>query len=168
MPVNSDNKAEQEKKLLDLVRATGADLVLLARYMQALPDKLSERLDGKVIDIHGSFQPSLRAPSPTTKRTSVMLNSSARLPITRRRTLMRARLSSRRLDATHAMSACVFVALAETSKAECSLGLSSCIGRAGCCLWRCRLHRPARLKQSSFGRDKSRHAVEKYNNLNVA
>ncbi|TIU03669.1 MAG: formyltetrahydrofolate deformylase, partial [Mesorhizobium sp.] len=63
-PVNRDNKAEQEEKLLDLVRATGADLVILARYMQVLSDNLSKRLYGKVINIHHSFLPSFKGAKP--------------------------------------------------------------------------------------------------------
>ncbi|RUW83925.1 ACT domain-containing protein, partial [Mesorhizobium sp. M8A.F.Ca.ET.059.01.1.1] len=39
--ITKDNKAEQEKVLLDLVRETEADLVVLARYMQVLSDNLS-------------------------------------------------------------------------------------------------------------------------------
>lgn len=63
-PVRKDNKAEQEQKLLDLVRETGADLVILARYMQVLSDDLSNRLFGKVINIHHSFLPSFKGARP--------------------------------------------------------------------------------------------------------
>jgi formyltetrahydrofolate deformylase len=63
-PVNRDNKAEQEEKLLALVKETGADLVILARYMQVLSDNLSKRLYGKVINIHHSFLPSFKGAKP--------------------------------------------------------------------------------------------------------
>ncbi|WP_169546372.1 formyltetrahydrofolate deformylase [Sneathiella aquimaris] len=63
-PVNADNKQEQEQKLLDLVRETGADLVILARYMQVLTDHLSTRLFGRIINIHHSFLPSFKGAKP--------------------------------------------------------------------------------------------------------
>lgn len=63
-PVTKANKADQEEKLLVLVRYTEADLVVLARYMQVLSDKLSTRLFGKVINIHHSFLPSFKGAKP--------------------------------------------------------------------------------------------------------
>ncbi|MEE3100840.1 MAG: formyltetrahydrofolate deformylase [Pseudomonadota bacterium] len=63
-PVNKDNKPEQEARLLELVKETGADLVILARYMQVLSDGLSKRLYGKVINIHHSFLPSFKGAKP--------------------------------------------------------------------------------------------------------
>ena len=63
-PVNKDNKAEQEAKLLDLFAATGAELVVLARYMQVLSNELSSALFGKVINIHHSFLPSFKGAKP--------------------------------------------------------------------------------------------------------
>lgn len=62
--VTRDNKAEQEKRLVDLVDETKADLVVLARYMQVLSDTLSTRLSGKVINIHHSFLPSFKGAKP--------------------------------------------------------------------------------------------------------
>ncbi len=62
--VTKDNKAEQEARLLELVRETGADLVILARYMQVLSDNLSNRLFGKAINIHHSFLPSFKGAKP--------------------------------------------------------------------------------------------------------
>ncbi|KXF76197.1 formyltetrahydrofolate deformylase [Paramesorhizobium deserti] len=62
--VTKDNKAEQEEKLIALVKETGADLVILARYMQVLSDTLSKRLYGKVINIHHSFLPSFKGAKP--------------------------------------------------------------------------------------------------------
>ncbi|MEN2747286.1 formyltetrahydrofolate deformylase [Sphingomonas sp. T9W2] len=63
-PVTKENKAEQEAKLLDLVEETGAELVVLARYMQVLSNDLSERLYGRVINIHHSFLPSFKGAKP--------------------------------------------------------------------------------------------------------
>ncbi|WP_029042105.1 formyltetrahydrofolate deformylase [Cucumibacter marinus] len=64
LPVTRDTKAEQEQAVLDLIEATGADLVVLARYMQILSDDLSSRLFGRVINIHHSFLPSFKGAKP--------------------------------------------------------------------------------------------------------
>jgi formyltetrahydrofolate deformylase len=63
-PVTRDTKAAQEQKLIDLAEETGADLVVLARYMQVLSDNLSRQLSGKVINIHHSFLPSFKGAKP--------------------------------------------------------------------------------------------------------
>ncbi|WP_163266113.1 formyltetrahydrofolate deformylase [Chelativorans alearense] len=63
-PVTRENKAEQEERLLALVKETGADLVILARYMQVLSNALSNRLFGKIINIHHSFLPSFKGAKP--------------------------------------------------------------------------------------------------------
>ncbi len=63
-PVTRENKAEQEEKLLALVKETGTDLVILARYMQVLSNELSNRLFGKIINIHHSFLPSFKGAKP--------------------------------------------------------------------------------------------------------
>lgn len=63
-PVSKANRAEQEQKLLGLVQQTGADLVVLARYMQVFSDMLSKRLYGKTINIHHSFLPSFKGAKP--------------------------------------------------------------------------------------------------------
>ncbi|MBO0662381.1 formyltetrahydrofolate deformylase [Jiella sp. MQZ9-1] len=63
-PVTQETKAEQEDKLITLVRESDCDLVVLARYMQILSDNLSTRLSGKVINIHHSFLPSFKGAKP--------------------------------------------------------------------------------------------------------
>ncbi|CAI9412049.1 Formyltetrahydrofolate deformylase [Pleomorphomonas sp. T1.2MG-36] len=65
-PVDRDksNKDEQEAKVVALVEETGAELVVLARYMQVLSDKLSSSLFGKIINIHHSFLPSFKGARP--------------------------------------------------------------------------------------------------------
>ncbi|KKB78274.1 formyltetrahydrofolate deformylase [Devosia soli] len=64
LPVTKDTKAEQEAQVLEIVKSTGADLVVLARYMQVLSDNLSTRLYGQVINIHHSFLPSFKGARP--------------------------------------------------------------------------------------------------------
>jgi formyltetrahydrofolate deformylase len=64
LPVTKDTKADQEEQVLAIVKDTGADLVVLARYMQVLSDHLSTRLFGQVINIHHSFLPSFKGAKP--------------------------------------------------------------------------------------------------------
>jgi formyltetrahydrofolate deformylase len=64
LPVTAATKAEQEDHVLALVKSTGADLVVLARYMQVLSDNLSTRLFGQIINIHHSFLPSFKGAKP--------------------------------------------------------------------------------------------------------
>jgi formyltetrahydrofolate deformylase len=63
-PIDRANKAEREMALVELVERTGADLVVLARYMQVLSDSLSTRLFGRIINIHHSFLPSFKGAKP--------------------------------------------------------------------------------------------------------
>ncbi|RCK41923.1 formyltetrahydrofolate deformylase [Thalassospira profundimaris] len=64
LPVNRDNKAAQEGKLLDLIGEHKADLVGLARYMQVLSTDLCQELEGRCINIHHSFLPSFKGAKP--------------------------------------------------------------------------------------------------------
>jgi formyltetrahydrofolate deformylase len=66
LPVARDksNKIAQEQEVLRLVKDTGAELVVLARYMQVLGDGLATRLYGQVINIHHSFLPSFKGAKP--------------------------------------------------------------------------------------------------------
>jgi formyltetrahydrofolate deformylase len=64
LPVNKENKAEQETRLLELVEETQAELVVLARYMQILSNSLCEKLQGMCINIHHSFLPGFKGARP--------------------------------------------------------------------------------------------------------
>ncbi len=64
LPVNKDNKLEQEKTLLQVVEETRTDLVVLARYMQILSDDLCRALRGRAINIHHSFLPGFKGAKP--------------------------------------------------------------------------------------------------------
>ncbi|MFC8734498.1 formyltetrahydrofolate deformylase [Luteimicrobium sp. NPDC057192] len=64
VPVTRDTKPEAEAELLRIVESTGAELVVLARYMQILSDELCARLAGRVINIHHSFLPSFKGARP--------------------------------------------------------------------------------------------------------
>lgn len=64
LPVTRATKMEQEAELWALFRATGSDLVVLARYMQVLSDGLSAKLSGRCINIHHSFLPGFKGARP--------------------------------------------------------------------------------------------------------
>ncbi len=64
LPILKDNKREQELALLDLVKETDTELVVLARYMQILSDSLCKQLSGHAINIHHSFLPGFKGARP--------------------------------------------------------------------------------------------------------
>ena len=64
LPVTRETKPEQEARIKDVVETTGADLVVLARYMQILSDDLSAYLSGRCINIHHSFLPGFKGAKP--------------------------------------------------------------------------------------------------------
>ena len=64
LPVTRDTKAQQEADIKALVQDSGAELVVLARYMQILSDDLAAHLSGRCINIHHSFLPSFKGAKP--------------------------------------------------------------------------------------------------------
>jgi formyltetrahydrofolate deformylase len=64
LPVTPETKPAQEAALLALVEETGAETVVLARYMQVLSDDLTRRLEGRAINIHHSFLPAFKGANP--------------------------------------------------------------------------------------------------------
>lgn len=64
LPVAPGNKLLQEQELVRIIEARSVDLVILARYMQILSDKLSRELFGRVINIHHSFLPGFKGAKP--------------------------------------------------------------------------------------------------------
>jgi formyltetrahydrofolate deformylase len=64
LPVTPATKAEQERRLMELVDSTHSELVVLARYMQILSDELCGRLRGRAINIHHSFLPGFKGAKP--------------------------------------------------------------------------------------------------------
>jgi formyltetrahydrofolate deformylase len=64
LPITRETKAEQEAAIKTLVDETGAELVVLARYMQILSDDLASFLSGRCINIHHSFLPSFKGAKP--------------------------------------------------------------------------------------------------------
>lgn len=64
LPVTPETKARQEARVLDIVEETGAELVVLARYMQILSDQMAAALAGRCINIHHSFLPGFKGAKP--------------------------------------------------------------------------------------------------------
>ena len=62
--IDKDDKAPGFAKVEELVAEYNADCVVLARYMQILPQALCEKLRHKVINIHHSFLPSFIGARP--------------------------------------------------------------------------------------------------------
>ncbi|SEK06846.1 formyltetrahydrofolate deformylase [Paraburkholderia diazotrophica] len=63
-PVTADTRAQQEAQILDLFESSGAELMILARYMQILSDETSRKLAGRAINIHHSFLPGFKGARP--------------------------------------------------------------------------------------------------------
>ena len=64
LPIAKDTKAEQEARIREIVKETGAELVVLARYMQILSDEMAVWLSGRCINIHHSFLPGFKGAKP--------------------------------------------------------------------------------------------------------
>ncbi|MFL9863466.1 formyltetrahydrofolate deformylase [Paraburkholderia fungorum] len=63
-PITRETKPQQEAQILDLFSTTGAELLVLARYMQILSDDMSRQLEGRAINIHHSFLPGFKGARP--------------------------------------------------------------------------------------------------------
>jgi formyltetrahydrofolate deformylase len=64
LPVTKETKAAQEGAIKALVENTGAELIVLARYMQILSDDMANFLSGRCINIHHSFLPGFKGAKP--------------------------------------------------------------------------------------------------------
>jgi formyltetrahydrofolate deformylase len=64
IPVTAETKVEAEARQLALVRELGADLLVLARYMQVLSADFLAKVDRPVINIHHSFLPAFAGGKP--------------------------------------------------------------------------------------------------------
>lgn len=64
IPVTKDNKTQAEARIMDVIEGSGAELVILARYMQILSDEMCRRMSGRIINIHHSFLPSFKGANP--------------------------------------------------------------------------------------------------------
>lgn len=62
--VTKENKAQAEAAQMRIINDAGADLVVLARYMQVLSDEMCKTMSGRIINIHHSFLPSFKGANP--------------------------------------------------------------------------------------------------------
>ena len=65
--ITKENKAEQEKKQLELLKKNNIDSVILARYMQILSPAFLQYYPNKIINIHHSFLPAFIGADPYKK-----------------------------------------------------------------------------------------------------
>jgi formyltetrahydrofolate deformylase len=64
LPITPATKATQEAQFTQLIAESGAELVVLARYMQVLSNDFAGSLTGRCINIHHSFLPSFKGAKP--------------------------------------------------------------------------------------------------------
>ncbi|MER5172880.1 formyltetrahydrofolate deformylase [Thioclava kandeliae] len=62
--VTKENKPEAEARIMQVVEEAGAELIVLARYMQILSDEMCQKMSGRIINIHHSFLPSFKGANP--------------------------------------------------------------------------------------------------------
>lgn len=63
IPINKDNKIEQEAKQLELLKEYKIDLVVLAKYMQIMSEDFIQKFP-QIINIHHSFLPAFIGANP--------------------------------------------------------------------------------------------------------
>lgn len=64
LPVTASNRSQQEARILRLMEESGAELLVLARYMQVLSMEMTQALEGRCINIHHSFLPAFKGAEP--------------------------------------------------------------------------------------------------------
>jgi len=64
LPINKDNKKEQEVKQMQLLKDYKIDFCVLAKYMQVLSDDFVSDYNNRIINIHHSFLPAFPGAKP--------------------------------------------------------------------------------------------------------
>jgi formyltetrahydrofolate deformylase len=64
LPVTKATRAAQEQAVKQVAARAGAELIVLARYMQILSDDMAQFLSGRCINIHHSFLPGFKGAKP--------------------------------------------------------------------------------------------------------
>ncbi len=67
IPVDKNNKEPHFTKIQNVIKDNNVDTIVLARYMQILPDNLCKTYSGRIINIHHSFLPSFVGAKPYTQ-----------------------------------------------------------------------------------------------------
>jgi formyltetrahydrofolate deformylase len=63
-PVTPENRLDQERQELELLRNNQIDFIVLARYMQIMTDQMIERFPHRIVNIHHSFLPAFPGAKP--------------------------------------------------------------------------------------------------------
>jgi len=63
-PITEENKLDQEKKEIEILKEKGIDLVALARYTQVLSKQFIDAFPRQIINIHHSFLPAFAGAAP--------------------------------------------------------------------------------------------------------
>ena len=66
-PITAENRREQEKKELSLLKEHAIDTIILARYMQVLSPEFVDEYPNQIINIHHSFLPAFAGRDPYTQ-----------------------------------------------------------------------------------------------------
>lgn len=64
MPINDENKREQEQKQIRILRENDVNVIVLARYMQILTEPFVDHYRNQIINIHHSFLPAFPGANP--------------------------------------------------------------------------------------------------------
>jgi formyltetrahydrofolate deformylase len=64
IPVTAETKPEAEKRQMELMRAQGIDLIVLARYMQVLSPEFVKEFPNRILNVHHSFLPAFSGARP--------------------------------------------------------------------------------------------------------
>lgn len=64
LPITADTRQQQETEVRRIVEESGAELVILARYMQVLSPELCHHFAGRAINIHHSLLPGFKGAKP--------------------------------------------------------------------------------------------------------
>jgi len=62
--VTKENKPDAKSAIMKVVEESGAELIILPRYMQILSDEMCAKMSGRIINIHHSFLPSFKGANP--------------------------------------------------------------------------------------------------------
>ncbi len=63
-PITKENKLEQEKAEMELLRELNVDFIVLARYMQVISERMIAEYPNRIINIHHSFLPAFVGAKP--------------------------------------------------------------------------------------------------------
>ena len=64
LPIKNNSKNDQEEQIISIFKKTETRLIILARYMQILSEKICNLVEGNAINIHHSFLPGFKGAKP--------------------------------------------------------------------------------------------------------